>query len=69
MALMGHVVSRAIRERMRSKKGEEEEGKNTSGQYCQDFVSRIAGTSLAGLFTDCSYKYELVADQAKYTWY
>ena len=26
---------------MRAKKGEGEEGKNTSGHYCQDFVSRI----------------------------
>ena len=28
-----------FRERMRAKKGEGEEGKNTSGHYCQDFVS------------------------------
>ena len=30
-----------FRERMCVKKGEGEEGKNTSGHYCQDFVSRI----------------------------
>ena len=30
-----------FRECMRAKKGEGEEGKNTSGHYCQDFVSHI----------------------------